>query len=114
MIMEKVGREFGHHDLHDPFAVARTGNAASFRVGIAPATDQRGIAHTARKFAAGSPCRCRSDETAVAIERHGADGTRFMPQVMFGGVGIFAAAHPGSTLALMDQALRRAERDTVL
>ena len=92
MVVEQVGRQLGHHDFHDAFAVSGAGNSAGFRIGVAATADQRGVAHAAGEFAAGASGRRRGKQTAVSIESHGTHGARFVPHVMFGSVGIFAAA----------------------
>ena len=40
LIVQQIGRHFGHHNFHDAFAVASAGNAAGLGVGITPATDE--------------------------------------------------------------------------
>src|SRR5271154_779026 len=75
LVTQQVGRHFGHHDLHDAFAVSRTGNTAGLCVRITAAANQRGIANAARKFAARSAGGCRRYEMATAIECDSADGS---------------------------------------
>ena len=53
-IAQQIHSHFGHHDFHDAFAVAGAGNTARFGIRVTSAADQRRIADTSGKFAAGA------------------------------------------------------------
>jgi len=57
------------------------------------------IANAAGKFAAGAAGGSGGEETAIRVEGDGADGPLFVATVMFGGVFVGFALHPGSCSA---------------
>ena len=85
-----------------------------FGVGIAAASDERGIADASGKFAAGAPCGSCGEKMPVRIERDGAHRAAFMAEVMLSGVRIFAASAPGGTFAIDHKIFRRAKRNAIL
>ena len=93
--------------------MARAGDAAGFRVGIAAAADERRIADASGKFAASAAGGGAGDEVILLVESDGADGAEFVVQVMLGGVRIFEAAAPGGALAIDDEIFGSAEGDAV-
>ena len=114
LALQKIRRHFRHHNFHDAFAVPGTRNAARFGIGVTSAADQRRITDASRKFAASAACRSAGGQMPVLIERHSADGARFVPHMMFRGVRILPATAPRHALAFVYQFFRRAECDAVL
>ena len=110
---EKIAGGFGEDDFHDGFAVAGGGNGAGFGVGVATTADERRIADAAGKLAAGAAGRSGGEEAAAVIECDGADGALFVAAMMFGGVGIIAAALPGFALGGRDEIFGIAERNAL-
>src|SRR5580692_10963542 len=113
LIVQKVSGHLGHHNLHDPFAVASAGNAAGFCVGIAAAADERRIADAAGKFAAGAAGGSSGEKMAVLVESDGPDSARFVAEMMFGGMRIAEAAAPGDAFAFVDQVFGRTKFDAM-
>ena len=111
---EEIGGGFGENDFHYGFAVAGGGDGASFRIGVAATTDERRIANAAGKFAASASSGSGGEQAALFIEGDGADSALFVATMMFGGVGVFAAAEPGFALGRRDQIFGIAKRDAVL
>src|SRR3989442_7480809 len=111
---KKIHGRLGHHDFHDGFAVASTGNAAGFGVGIASAANERRIADAARKLAAGSARGSGGEQPAVAIDGDGADRSLLVPAMMLGGMFVRLTLHPSFLLRFADQFLRLAKLDSVL
>ena len=96
---QKIAGGFGEDHFHDGFAIAGGGNAAGFGIGVAAAADERRIADAAGKFAAGAAGGGGGEQPALVIESDSADGSLFVATMMFGGVGIFAAASQASRSA---------------
>src|ERR1700682_3219500 len=82
VMAEVVGGGFGQDDLHDGFAIPGGGDTAGFRVGVAAAADERGIADAAGEFAAGASGGGGGEERAVAVDGHGANGALLVAAVM--------------------------------
>lgn len=114
LIMQKIGSHFGHHNLHDAFAVAGAGNAASFRVSITTTANQRRIADAAGKFAARAAGRRSREEMPVLVERDCAHGAGFVAEMIFGGVRIAETTAPGDAFAFMNQIFGWTKFDAVL
>jgi len=110
---EKIGSSFGHDHTHDGFAIPGGRNPSCFDVSVTTTTNQRRIADAAREFATSAAGRGGGEEAAMPIEGDGADSSLFVAAVIFGGVGILAAAKPGFAFGGRDEVLGIAERDAV-
>src|SRR6266566_4130524 len=83
---QEVDGSFGHHDFHDGFAVAGTGDPAGFGIGVTATADQRGIADASRKFAASAAGGSRCKQISFPIDGHGSYGSLFVTAMMLGRV----------------------------
>jgi len=110
---QEVHGRFGKDNFHDGFAVPGAGDAAGFSVGIATAADERRIADTAGKFAAGAAGGSAGEEAALAIESDGADGAVLVAAVVGGGMFVAAAFLPGFALGGGDESGGVAQGDAV-
>lgn len=111
---EEVTDGFGEEDFHDGFAVAGGRNGASFGVGITTAADERRIADTAGKFAAGAAGGSSGVQTALVVESDGADGALLVATMMFRSVRVLTTALPGFAFGGRDKLGGIAERNTLL
>lgn len=110
---QEIDRHFGHHDLHDSFAVSRAGNAAEFRVGIAAAADEWGVSEAARVLAAGPTGRRSGENTTPGIDGDGSDSALSVACMVLGGVRVRAAKPPSIALLGRNQVLGIAEKHAV-
>src|SRR5256884_458684 len=83
---QEVDGSFGHHDFHDGFAVAGTGDPAGFGIGVTATADQRGIADASRKFAASAAGGSRCKQISFPIDGHGSYGSLYVTAMMLGRV----------------------------
>ena len=113
-LTQEVDGSFGHHDFHDGFAVAGTGDAAGFGIGVTATADQRGIADAARKFAASATGGCGGEQISVLVDGDGADRPLPMSPMMRGGVLVFSALEPSLVLDLADELLGFAKGNALL
>src|SRR5271156_5552653 len=113
LVVKKIDGHLRHHNFHDAFAVSGAGDAASFRVGITAAADERRIADASREFTASAASGGARGEISVAIDCHGAYRTVFVADVMFSGMRIFEAPAPGHAFALVHEFFGGAHRYTV-
>ncbi len=111
---QKFNGGFGHDDFHDGFAVTGAGDAASGRIGVTAAADERGIADAAGKFAASAAGGGGGEEFSMAIEGDGADGALLVTAMVGSGVFVPAATLPRFALGGGDEILGVAERDALL
>src|SRR5436309_11780773 len=88
---QEVDGSFGHHDFHDGFAVAGTGDPAGFGIGVTATADQRGIADASRKFAASAAGGSRCKQISFPIDGHGSYGSLFVTAMMLGRVLVVSA-----------------------
>ena len=110
---EKIGRGLGHDHAHDGFAIAGGRDASRFDVSVTTTTNQRGIADAAGEFATGAAGGGGGEEAALPVEGDGADSSLFVAAMIFGGVGIPAAAEPSFAFGGRDESFGIAERDGV-
>jgi hypothetical protein len=73
-----IHRGFRHNNLHDGFAPAGTGNAASFYIRITAATNERRISHAPRPFAARAASGRARDHLPALVYGHRADRAALM------------------------------------
>jgi len=73
-VCDAVGGPLAEDQLHDGFAPAGERDGGGEIVGIAAATDQRGVADTAGSFVEGSTGGGGGGEVAAGVEGNGADG----------------------------------------
>src|SRR5271165_5951074 len=111
---KEVRGSFRHHDFHDGFAEAGRGNAAGFAVGVASAADEGRIADAAGKFATRAAGGSGREKMAMPIESDSTDGALLVAAMVFGGVGILAAAEPGVAFSRGDKLFGLAKRDTLI
>jgi len=111
---EKIAGRFREHDFHDGFAVTGGGDGSGFVIGVTTTTDEGRIADPAGEFAAGAAGGGGGIQAAVLVESDGADGSLLVATMMFGGVGILAAAFPGSALRGGDKFVGSAEGHALL
>ena len=106
---EKIASGFGEDDAHDGFTETGRRDGAGFVVGVAAATDERGIADASRKFATGAAGGGGGEESALIIESDGANGALLVSTMMFCGMGIDAAPCPGFAFCEVAVARKRGE-----
>ena len=113
-LTQEVDGSFGHHDFHDGFAVAGTGDAARFGIGITATADQRRIADAARKFAASATGGCGGEQISALVDGDRPDGPLLMSAMMPSGVLVSSALEPSLALGFADELLGFAKRNSLL
>jgi len=105
----EIGGSFGHDHAHDGFAIAGGRDTSRFDVSVTTTTNQRGIADAPGSLQQVPPVE-------VAAKSRLADRTRrhrqflLVAAMIFGGVGILAAAEPGFAFGGRDEVFGIAER----
>jgi hypothetical protein len=100
---EKIAGGFGEDHAHDGFTETGGRDGAGFVVGVAAATDERGIADASGKLATGAASGSGGEESALIIESDSTNGTLLVSTMMFGGVRIDAATCPGFPFGRRDE-----------